>query len=69
MIDLVNVDGKDYFRPCGLTCTGVHAVGGHRIQLNPSVVFDECFSHPAGIDVNTVYMFSLVSGIRLIFYS
>ena len=54
-------------RPCGCHCAGVHSLAGVPLQLNPCVVFDECFSHPLGQDIKGSYIFDgVLNGFRIV---
>ena len=63
----VEIDGYRFAPPCGKVCTGVHFVGGRRIQLNPCVFFHECFDWDQGMDVNSAFiMDGLLHGFRIL---
>ena len=54
-------------RPCGLKCDGRHVLEGVPLQMNPCVVFDECFSHPMGADIRGSYIFDgILNGFRVV---
>ena len=57
-----------YVKPCGDgSCPVYHELAGVPIQLNPCAFFEECFSHPSGIDPRAGFIFEGVrDGFRIV---